>query len=286
MYTKKFVSAFALLLILASVGVASHASAETNDGAAIQGQNQIPAGMMHKGPGELGRMGQGMRPAAFGTVTAISGNTITITSQQFKRNTEQTTNTTPPAPTTTIYTIDATNAKVNVKGTASSVSAITVGDKIMVVGTTTGTNITATMINDSVTMGGPGMMGRDGQGKPTGSMPAIPQGNGQPIVGGTVSAISGNSITITNSSGTAYTVDATSAKVTSKGNAASTVSNIAVGDSVLVQGSVNGQSVVASYIMDNGQAPVTTVGQTTSAPQSHTGFFGTIGGFFKHMFGF
>lgn len=281
MYTKKYLSAFALLLIIASAGVASHVSAQTNPSTMPASQG---SGMMHKGAG-MGRMG-GMKPAAFGTVSAVNGTTLTITE------------TNPKDSTTTTYTVDASNAKVMkfaapVAGTTStpgtrptpatiSVSDIAVGDTVSIQGTVSGTNVTATSIMDGVMMGHGGMM----QKGTAGNMANFPQGNGQPIVGGTVSAISGNSITITNSSGTAYTIDATAAKIMTKGNATSTISSVAVGDSVLVQGAVNGQSVTASSVMDNGQAPATGTQGGAAAPQAHTGFFGAIGGFFKHLFGF
>ena len=38
-------------------------------------------------------------------------------------------------------------------------------------------------------------------------------GNGQPIIGGKVTAVNGNSLTVTNASNVTYTVDVTSAKV-------------------------------------------------------------------------
>ena len=76
---------------------------------------------------------------------------------------------------------------------------------------------------------------------------------------GTVSATNGNSISVaakaapnaTSASPTTYTVDATNAKIY-KGSPTSTVSvsSIAVGDSIMVQGTVTGTSVVATVIRE------------------------------------
>jgi len=106
-----------------------------------------------------------------------------------------------------------------------------------------------------------------------------PGGKGMPRVGanmmkpgivGIVSAVSGNTLTVNGKTGfgfgggfgengknkptntsatTTYSVDATNAKVT-KNNAASTVSTIAVGDTVMVQGTITGTNVVATMIRD------------------------------------
>ena len=171
-------------------------------------------------------------PGVFGTVTAISGDTITLSSKGFGQNA-----------TATSGTVDATNATVTKSGAASSVSAIAVGDTLMVQGTVSGDSVTATKISDGLGMG-PG--------------PARAPG-----VFGTVSAVNGTTLTVTSktmmkgpsssgsSSGTAttYTVDASNATVVKDG-ATSTVSTIAVGDTVSVQGTISGDSVTATMIRD------------------------------------
>ena len=226
-------------------------------------------GVMMGGQG----MGQGMmHNGVFGTVASISGNTITLTSKQFQPKGSANSTT---AGATVTYTVDATNATVTKSGATSSVGAIAVGDTLMVQGTVTGTSVAATKINDGVMPGGAGM-------------PNVPAGNGQPIIGGTVSAVSGSTITITNTSGTAYTIDATNAKVSKIGLATPTVANINVGDIVLAQGTINGTSVVANSVIDNGTAPTNPNQQVAggSQNQSNPGILSKIGGFFKHMFGF
>lgn len=197
-------------------------------------------------------MGQGGR-GVFGTVTAINGDSITVQSKAMGNNAAAT------------YTVDATNATVTKAGSASSVSNIAVGDTIVVQGTVSGTSVTATKINDGVMARTPGSNGGA----------TMPQGNGQPIIGGKVTAVSGDTITISNSSNTSYTIDVTNAKIM-KGDAASSVSNIAVGDEVVAQGTINGTSVTAVSLTDT----------TSTSTGAHKGILGSIGSFFSHLFGF
>ena len=183
-------------------------------------------------------------------------------------------------PTVTTYTIDASNATVTKAGVASNVAGIAVGDMISVQGTVNGTSVTATKINDGMMKMGNKMQGMNGMG-----MSAF-NGNGQPIIGGKVTAVNGNSVSITNSSNTTYTIDVTNAKLTTNGQA-STAGSIAVGDNVLAQGTVNGTSVTAVTLVDQGQKPTSTNPSTAGTPApAHQGFFGAIGGFFAHLFGF
>ena len=225
----------------------------------------------HQGwtPGSSGGM---HRPGVFGTVSAVSGDTLTIISKGFGANA-----------TATTYTVDATNATVTKGNTTSTVGAIQVGDTVMVQGTVSGTSVTATTIRDGVMPMGVGHRMMGGMGKtPSTSVPNI-TGNGEPVIGGTVSTISGTTLTITNKSNVTYSVDASSATV-DKSGATSTVSVIAVGDTVVVQGTVNGTSVVASSVIDQGAAP--TAGSNPMHKGGIGGFFGSIGGFFQHLFGF
>ena len=236
----------------------------------------INDGMMMRSGLALGQGQNMMHGGVFGTVSAISGNSITLTSKQFQPKESENTTTTPASIT---YTVDATNATVTKSGATSSVSAIVVGDQLMVQGTVSGTTVAATKINDG--------MGMDNK---AGGMQNIPAGNGQPIVGGTISAISGSIITITNSAGVTFTVDATSAKFSKTGVASPTISNVTVGDIIIAQGTVSGSNVTANSVIDNGSAPTSNSNQQNTnsvvPQQSKPGFFGAIGGFFKHIFGF
>ena len=211
----------------------------------------VPAFAQTPGSQNGGRFGRGMMGrGVVGTVSAINGTTLTVTGKS--RST-----TTPPT-----YTVDASNATVTKNNSASTVSAIAVGDTIMVQGTVSGTSVTAKTIRDGVVPQ---------------TQPAI-QGNGQPVVAGAVTGISGSTITITNKSNVTYTVDATSAKFVVTGVTNPTISNVATGDNLVVQGTVNGNSVTASSVIDQKVA------------QKPAGFMGGmmngIGNFFKHLFGF
>lgn len=223
--------------------------------------------------GAFGRGGIGpkintltQKPNVSGVVASVSGNTITMTSK-IGRNKNAT---------TTTYTIDATNATVTKNGTSSSVSSIAIGDTIMVKGTVSGTNITATTI-------------RDGIPDKNTVAPMMIQGNGQPVIGGNVTAVNGSIVTVTNKSNVTYTVDATNATI-EKGNATSSISAVAVGDSVIVQGTVNGTSVTASSIIDSGTNTANTNPANTTSNNAHRGgiggFFNNIGSFFHNLFGF
>lgn len=231
---------------------------------------------MHNGPMMGLRTGAGV----FGTVSGVSGNTVTVT-QKVRPNAS----TTP-----IVYSVDATNAKIIKNGTTTTISSIVTGDTVMVAGTVNGTSVTATAIRDGVApgmMGGRGGFGGPGKGVGHGSSSTPPvspiQGNGQPVVGGNVTGINGNSVTITNASNVTYTVDVTSAKIVKNGTT-TTVSNVATGDAVVVQGTVNGTAIVAASVLDQGAASSASAGAPAAGP--HPGFFGAIGNFFKHMFGF
>jgi hypothetical protein len=101
-----------------------------------------------------------------------------------------------------------------------------------------------------------------------------------------VTALSGQTITILNKSNVTYTIDATKAAVMhSDGVAASTFANIAIGDTVMVQGTVNGNTVVATTVYDAKTAAAESALAGTGV-EHRQGLFSMIGGFFTHMFGF
>jgi len=232
-----------------------------------------PQGGTHSWGG--GSMMHGRMPGVFGTVSAVSGSTLTLTSKARGSTTSGTT-----------YTVDASSATVMKNGTTSSLSAIAVGDMVMVQGTVSGSNVTATNIRDGIPSGMPK------GGMPRGAMQTNFQGNGQPIIGGAVSAVSGSALTVTTKSNVVYAVDASNATITKSG-ATSTIASITTGDNVIVQGTVNGTAVAASSIMDQGVTPAA----NNSAEGTESGttkpggmrFFGPLGGLFSgflHLFGF
>jgi len=86
------------------------------------------------------------KPAVRGKVTAISGTTLTVANAS-----------------STVFTVDASNATVmkivaGAKAAASTVSAIQTGDTVSVMGTLSGTSVTATSIRDGVMTAGKGTM--------------------------------------------------------------------------------------------------------------------------------
>ncbi len=82
-------------------------------------------------------------------------------------------------------------------------------------------------------------------------------GKGQGVMG-TVSAVNGNTITVTGKNGTSYTVDGSSATVSKMVNIS--VGDIKVGDTIGAQGTVSGNSVTANHIMDG----IPTLNSTTT----------------------
>lgn len=232
---------------------------------------QTQAGALGKWGGHFGMHG------VLGTVSAVNGTTITVTGKTKPNATS----------TAAVYAVDASNAKVFKNGAASAVSNIATGDMIIVQGTVNGSNITATVIRDGMMarmMGKLVMRGWGAKGFGMGSTstpPVLPiQGNGQPVVAGNIVSISGTTLTITNASNVTYTIDASNAKIVKDGTS-TTISGLATGDSIVAQGTVNGTSVTAASIIDHQGN-----GDEQNGNTPHFGFFGAIGNFFKHLFGF
>ncbi|HUC01930.1 MAG TPA: DUF5666 domain-containing protein [Candidatus Paceibacterota bacterium] len=280
MTKEKYVPIATAVALAASMLIALPVFAQTGGGAA---QGQFRGGMRG-----------GMPPGVFGDVTAVNGDTLSVTAmlRPFKSA--------PGAPsgaTSTVFTVDATNATVY-KGSATTtvpVSSIAIGDKVMVQGTVSGTDVAATVIRDGVmgpAAGGPGMWGgKGGPGHPTSTPPVSPiQGNGEPVVGGSIAQINGDTLTVTNASNVTYTIDVTNATIVKNGTTTA-ATDLAIGDNVVVQGTVNGTSITASSILDQGAKPSNGSSTGSSTVKGgfgggFGGFFGMIGGFFAHLFGF
>lgn len=177
------------------------------------------------------------RNVFMGVVTAVSGSTVTIDSMVGK--------------TKTTYAVDASAATLK-KGvgkgapTTIAVTDITVGDRITAVGTLSGTTVSATFVTD---MGGKKkMMGKGMMPKPV--MPAN-------IHSGTVTAVSGSTITMDSlfaKTKTTYTVDVSAATLT-KGMGKGTtlaVTDVKVGDKIMVTGPLTGANIAATAVRDLG----------------------------------
>ncbi len=263
MNIRKHVSLGVVLATIAAFSAGIPVYADTNTPPSSQSRP------MRGGP--IGNLRGMMRPVVVGTVTAVSSNTVTVSGRQgFSTTTPVTT-----------FSVDATNAKVMKNNANSSVSSIAVNDTVVIMGTISGTNVVATTIRDGVMMNTKMPSANRGEKE----NPTV-QGNGQPIVAGAVGAVSGSTITIMNKSNVTYSVDASGAKIL-EGNKTMTLSDVKVGDMVLVQGAVNGNSVTASTVFDQTKpASVNASASAGAATQNHFGFLGGIGQFFGHMFGF
>lgn len=196
---------------LAATSVAMAASqqistnASTNNGQALN-QNLPGLGQgQHKG-WDIENKG-----VVMGKITAINGSTLTVTS------TTPASASSKPSVTTKTYTINAAAATIVIDGETSTLSKLAVGNQILVKGTASSsdsTQITAQIIHSQ-------------------SEAFLNRTHYRLI--GKITAVSGNTLTVLDDNGTSYTVNSTDAKVTINGTD-STVSKLAVGDTIMVGG--------------------------------------------------
>jgi Domain of unknown function (DUF5666) len=174
-----------------------------------------------------------MRSDIKGTVSAVNGSALTVVSKN------------PKSGTVTTYTVDVSKATLKKFTTGSALATVTVsdiavGDVVFVRGSVTGTSVVAASVMDGLVK--PMITkkeGNEGIRTPLGQV-------------GKVTAINGTTITMQEGPANnlvTYTVDASSATVMKDG-VASTVSAIAVGDKIMVKGTVTGTNVVATSIAD------------------------------------
>ncbi len=160
-------------------------------------------------------------PHVDGTISAINGSTITITEEANEGG--------------GTVTIDASGATFTKDGKTATLSDFKIGGKVFAVGTVNGTNVVATKVFSGKMGGrGHGMMGK-----------MMGKGHG---VMGMVSAVNGATLTVTGKDGTTYTVNAGSSAVHKM--ITGSVSDISVGDTIGVHGTVSGNTVTATDIMD------------------------------------
>ncbi len=249
------------IAFIMSLGLVSQVYAQSgsddrdDDSNKIELRGDVKAGLKIGDDSKRGWEDSDHSPKVFGTVTAISGNTITITSKG--------------GTATTIYTVDAANAEIEKAGKSVTLSSIVVGTSILVEGTINGTAIVAKEI-------------KFGNGDNKDLNPML-EGNGQPIIGGKVTAVSGSTITVTNKSNVVYTVDLANAKIVKSGKTA-VIADVVVGDTVLVQGTINGTSVVATSVIDQGVSKDTNGDNNDNGKKK--GFFRKFGNWFSRIFGF
>lgn len=206
-------------------------------------------------------------PNIVGKVSAINGKILTVIIQNKNNPTSSTT-----------FTVDATDAKILRGETQITLNDVAVGDTVVIQGAVTGTNVVATQIRDGKVGNGKNEQNNNNQ-----ALLKI-QGNGQPVIAGTISAINGSTLTVVNSNVT-YTVDATHATIYRGGNTIQ-LSGVNTGDLVIVQGTVSGTSVSASTVIDQSKPTSTATATNPGQSKKQMGFFGSIGQFFRHLFGF
>ena len=161
-----------------------------------------------------------VKPTVIGKVTAVSGTTVTVQSKG-----------------ATVYTVDATNAKIT-KGFGKNVQTLTVaniavGDTVVVLGTVSGSSVTATSIVD-------------GAGFPMGKGPMRGGLNkGSRGVMGSVTALNGSSFTVQsrgmgkNAQPITYIVNTISTTTFAKDSKTASLSDVVVGGNVMVVGTVD-----------------------------------------------
>ena len=72
----------------------------------------------------------------------------------------------------------------------------------------------------------------------------------QHVVNGSITAISGSTLTVQSENGTSYTVNTSSAKFLAKSQTAASLSEVKVGDKVHIFGNISGTSVTAEIVHD------------------------------------
>jgi hypothetical protein len=197
-----------------------------------------------------------------GKVTSVNSTTLTVSSMTPWNKDSK----------TTVYTVNAANAEIDKEGVDNeTISDIKVGDMVVVEGTVTGNSVAATEIH----IGWFKAKWEDAKDSFVTS--------GDPVIGGTVTVVSDSTITIKNKDDVTYTVNAKDAKIVRKGFDASVLSDIKVGDNILVQGVVNNTTVTAKLIIDT-SFKFDMNGNTSGDNGKHRGFFSRVGLFFKGWF--
>ncbi len=210
-----------------------------------------------------------------GTVSSINGNNILL---YIKQGTSAKTKNQLPVIATTTHVVDATNASVLINNATSSISEIAVGDTLFVQGVADGNKkIIANIIRDIATINSKVKVISNNNQKQNSTSTLANNSGSQPVIIGTVTSINNSTIIIKDRNSTSFSIDATSAKILKK-NGEILVSNIALGDYLMVQGKISSSSAVATVILDRG------IIATTSASKSTTNIFNKIGNFIKGLF--
>jgi hypothetical protein len=206
------------------------------DSPAVQTASASPQTQTYGGPNGNGPNGGGRFDGRFGgrgaqgKITAVKGSTLTLDSTDFS------------GATTTMTVTTTADTKVT-ETVAGSVSDIAVGDNVFVVGESTGSAVTATNIVDNGErttvfrnrangQGGPGFAGPGGRGSFTAG--AVTSVDGSTI---TIKTVAGDTVTVSTTADTKVTVTKTIK-----------LSDLAVGDTVRVNGTTTGTTIAADAI--------------------------------------
>jgi hypothetical protein len=105
------------------------------------------------------------------------------------------------------------------------------------------------------------------------------------VIGGTVVGMSGTLLSMESKEGVTYVVSVAQASFT-QGEHAIVLADIAVGDTLIVTGQVNGKTVLASTVYDQSKANLKFDGQLSAVMKAkeHQGFFSSIANFFAGLF--
>lgn len=255
---KKTVLTAASFIITSAVGVTPAFAATTTPGG-VQPQRHGRGGPEFKGAFKF----DASHMPIFGTVSAINGSSITITSKDNKT-----------------FTIDASKATIHKDPkTNGALSDITIGAAIVARGTVTGTTVAATDI-----------------------MTGIPKmENHTPGIAGKVTAVSGSTITIESlpfgmmrghgekkgvpaKTPVSFTVTTTSSTQIMKGGASATLTDVAVGTPIMVRGTIDQTAhTVAATNIDLHVAPPKKVDERENKKHSMVkSVINKLGNLFSH----
>lgn len=189
-----------------------------------------------------------LKPGVTGIVTGITGTTLSVKNDKG-----------------VVYAVDATNAKLQKeKGEKIAISDIKIGDTVFVQGTVSGTSVVAKNVFDVQIY------------------VEKAEEAYKPDISGKVTAMNGSMLTVVTDNNTSFTVDVTNAKLRTVRNqevsSKYTVSNIKVGDTVWVKGSLNGTTFVATSLVDTDLTVKAVI-------EAKTGFFHKVGSWFRGWFG-
>ena len=233
------VGAFFVAKSVAGGGGSSPAAASTNSASGSQQNGQ-------NGSGFAGRI-----PGSAGTITAINGTTLTIQDRQNQ----------------SVKVTTTSSTRVSVQTTVP-LSSIANGDRISATGTQSGTTVAATRItvmnlqgagqfgqraNGGTGNGGPPAEGAGGFPRRNGGTNGTGSGNA-PASGfafGTVTNVSGGTITISSFNGSTMTITTTSSTKVTKSEPGS-LSDLKVGQTIRATGTTASDGTVAATAINEG----------------------------------